>query len=263
MSYIIDSKDTLQEQVLHETLLTAAEAREKGYLDTTKWTPKQLLVLEKSTDRSTMLVAECDAFFASKLGSFVTWTGILAVWVLGGALFGLYDQGMTGPESWEFAITSISTGGLMGPKPNADGNLGVFSALFISVYCLIGVPLFGAWIGAWINLLLGESQKEEAMADALDILTAGIDDQVSEYYINRIIPVLYPLVEEGGVSTEADREERCQRVRDDNPALVDALVIAGLADGIYGSIDDAYEYIRYHCNPNPSNTDTHCEPLII
>ena len=226
---------------MHETLLAAADARDEGYLDTSKWTPKQLLLLEKATESQTLRSVSCDQFFETQLGRFVVWTGWGSVWVAVGVAFALLDQDMTGAESWEFAITSISTGGLMGPKVDADNHLGTFSALFCSFYCLVGVPLFGAWIGAWINLLLDQSQKEEGVKDALEILSAGIDDTVSEYYIHRIVPVLYPLISEGGMSTKADIEDRCQRIRDDNPPLMDALLIAGLEDGVF---DLVHHYLR-------------------
>ena len=96
---------------------------------------------------------------------------------------------------------------------------------------------------------------------------SGIDDEVAEYYVRRIIPILYPAIEAskyqitsradclvslvcvsqaGGVHTHEEIEALAKRVRDDNPSMMDALILDGLNRGTFGnSLHESREYLKY------------------
>lgn len=61
-------------------------------------------------------------------------------------------------KAWLFSVTAMSTGGLVAPSTD-DGSM-----WFTGFYCLIGVPVYGALLGAIGGHL--SSQYQEAIKDA-------------------------------------------------------------------------------------------------
>eukprot|EP00466_Bigelowiella_natans_P007678 jgi/Bigna1/131697/aug1.15_g6405 len=88
---------------------------------------------------------------------------LLAFWLLMGVLYGSVIEGWTIITSLYFAVTSISTGGLMGPTNEAP------YLLFTAVYCLVGVPLFAAattqFATIWLDHRATHRLKEKMSQD--------------------------------------------------------------------------------------------------
>ena len=60
------------------------------------------------------------------------------------------------------------------------------------------------------------------------------------------MPILYPDQEHGGMRTRASYMERKKRIRDDNPSMVDALLLMCLRDNLFGDdLEKATEYLQY------------------
>ena len=65
-------------------------------------------------------------------------------WVGVGVFYGMVVEEWSFCTAFYFAVTSMSTGGLQGPTPGEGGrNMG-----FVALYCLVGVPMFGAFVGS-------------------------------------------------------------------------------------------------------------------
>jgi len=63
---------------------------------------------------------------------------VLGIWLLAGALFGVFIEDWSFVQSTYYALTAISTGGLQGPSETAT------SFIFTALFSLSGVPIFSA-----------------------------------------------------------------------------------------------------------------------
>ena len=66
------------------------------------------------------------------------------LWVGVGVIYGMLVEKWSFCTAFYFAVTSMSTGGLQGPTAGEGGR----NMLFVGVYCLVGVPMFGAFVGS-------------------------------------------------------------------------------------------------------------------
>jgi len=88
--------------------------------------------------------------------------------------------------------------------------------------------------------------EDTALEDAKDTLCDGVNDTVVEYYVNCIMPIIYPKEEAGGTLNDQELEEIAQRLHDDNPTLIDALLIHCLSKNAFGStLYDQRNYLRF------------------
>ena len=101
-----------------------------------------------------------DKLWHESCGKHLTFTrkALLAMvlWVGVGVVFGMVDQKWGFVRSLYFSEAAMSTAGLQAPAIRGDGTgLGDdFSAYFVAVFCLLGVPLFGVAMGLVANIFV-------------------------------------------------------------------------------------------------------------
>ena len=101
-----------------------------------------------------------DKLWHESCGKHLTFTrkALLAMvlWVGVGVVFGMVDQKWGFVRSLYFSVAAMSTAGLQAPAIRGDGTgLGDdFSAYFVAVFCLLGVPLFGVAMGLVANIFV-------------------------------------------------------------------------------------------------------------
>merc|ERR1719359_380353 len=101
-----------------------------------------------------------DKLWHESCGKHLTFTrkALLAMvlWVGVGVVFGMVDQKWGFVRSLYFSVAAMSTAGLPAPAIRGDGTgLGDdFSAYFVAVFCLLGVPLFGVAMGLVANIFV-------------------------------------------------------------------------------------------------------------
>ena len=105
----------------------------------------------------------------------------LAVWLLVGIVFGLFNQGWTFVTSLYFAVSSLSTGGLQGVNTRVtDAGVTLLTgkggnalvSLFTGLYTMTGVPVFGVALGQFAGFFVDAyvaKKEEEAMMRELTI----------------------------------------------------------------------------------------------
>ena len=105
----------------------------------------------------------------------------LALWLLVGVLFGMFNQEWTFVTSLYFAVSSLSTGGLQGvnTRVTEDGVTlltgkggNALVSLFTGVYTMSGVPVFGVALGQFAGFFVDAyvaKKEEEAMMRELTI----------------------------------------------------------------------------------------------
>ena len=103
----------------------------------------------------------------------------LAVWLLVGIVFGLFNQGWTFVTSLYFAVSSLSTGGLQGVNTRVtDAGVTLLTgkggnalvSLFTGLYTMTGVPVFGVALGQFAGFFVDsyvQKREEAAMARVL------------------------------------------------------------------------------------------------
>jgi hypothetical protein len=69
-----------------------------------------------------------------------------------------YDgcEGWSFSQAFYFAVTSISTAGLLGIPVDSP----TWHYVFVGFYLLIGVPVFGNGISKWVEILLNKKHKK-------------------------------------------------------------------------------------------------------
>ena len=161
----------------------------------------------------------------------------VALWVTMGTIVASASADLGFASSLEFAVAAITTGGLMG-FPATDNELSSFHASFVAIYCLVGVPLYGMWIGKWAMAMTAEDTRIHARLIA-EASLEDLDDTVAEAYVSSYMPLLYPSVEEGGYMTKADFDERSKVINPgegedygETPPLMDALMMHLISEGI-------------------------------
>lgn len=253
LNNLLDVDRSFKAQIQEEQLMALIKAREQGKLEMGMLSEKQRAMIIEKTKTENVVVEEARHYLQTKRGQFLLSTFLMASWSTGGALFAYYDQEMSWPECWEFAISAVTTGGLMGLNKRSweENSLGTGPALFAGIYGMFGVPLFGYWLGCWINVLQDQKSSDEAIEDVEDEFgEKSQDDQedydkVSLYYTDKIMPYLYPDPTAGGMLTKKKLQIKAQRCRDGNPSLVDALFICALEDKRFGpTIERQTEYIK-------------------
>ena len=102
----------------------------------------------------------------------------MAVWVGVGVVFGMVDQGWGFVRSLYFSVAAMSTAGLQAPNIRGDGSgLGDdFSAYFVALFCLLGVPLFGVAMGLIANIFV----------DSLVQARVSLQQDLSDEEFNRV-----------------------------------------------------------------------------
>ena len=102
----------------------------------------------------------------------------MAVWVGVGVVFGMVDQGWGLVRSLYFSVAAMSTAGLQAPNIRGDGNGNGddFSAYFVALFCLLGVPLFGVAMGLIANIFV----------DSLVQARVSLQQDLSDEEFNRV-----------------------------------------------------------------------------
>lgn len=102
----------------------------------------------------------------------------MAVWVGVGVVFGMVDQGWGFVRSLYFSVAAMSTAGLQAPNIRGDGNGNGddFSAYFVALFCLLGVPLFGVAMGLIANVFV----------DSLVQARVSLQQDLSDEEFNRV-----------------------------------------------------------------------------
>ena len=94
-----------------------------------------------------------------------------ALWIALGAAYGVFSEGWDLVTSIYFAVCGLSTGGLQAPSVRAPaGTLPPSSAIFVALYCLSGVPIFGFALSRFANLFVERhiaSKEQRALASKL------------------------------------------------------------------------------------------------
>ena len=101
---------------------------------------------EKAESRSNSLPQFADNYLKNN----ASWEEeLLLFYLLIGTAYGIFAEGYTPISGLYFAITSLSTSGLQTPTINTGSSSDVseWHALFVSVYCFTGVPIFAANLG--------------------------------------------------------------------------------------------------------------------
>ena len=88
--------------------------------------------------------------FLSSYRTILLW----ALWVTAGALWGAIAEGWGPITSVYFAVGALGTGGLQAPSLTAQGVIKPSSALFVGLWCLTGIPLFGMALGGGASMFV-------------------------------------------------------------------------------------------------------------
>jgi len=95
--------------------------------------------------------------FARQAWSYLVSQRVLLLWIFWvgtGTLWAMYSEGLDVITSIYFAIGGLSTGGLQAPALTADGTLPTGAAVFVALFCLTGVPIFGFALGRFADLFV-------------------------------------------------------------------------------------------------------------
>lgn len=195
-------------------------------------------------EKCTLMCDDCKNFWETEIGEF-TWLSILTfLWLTMGTIVARWtnqdvgDGYMTTAAAMEFAVTAVTTGGLSGfPKELGYSNsLRPATAVFCGFYCIIGVPLYGMWIGKWAAVLSAQDTKMVVAKEASE-QCSDLDNMIAKAYVRDYMHLIYPSKEEGGIMTAELLQKRKELVCPmdpevkENPALVDALFIYLIKNG--------------------------------
>lgn len=181
----------------------------------------------------------CLQFWQSPFGSLALVTIIAGLWLLLGTLFGLYSaEDMSASEAFEFAFSALTTGGMFGLSAE-NNSLRDESAIFGSIYCLVGVPLYCVWISKHVSMLMIEDRMKKGQQEAIEELQAfemsaaggdseTVDLDVAKQYMEQVLPLL---------CQEEVRVGRAAELKVGNPSMVDALLLSLIQ---HGQLDVGY-----------------------
>ena len=79
---------------------------------------------------------------------------LFALWVGLGAVWGMLTEGWDAVTGIYFAVGGLSTGGLQAPSLTSSGTLPDASAIFVALWCLSGIPIFGFALGRFANIFV-------------------------------------------------------------------------------------------------------------
>ena len=79
---------------------------------------------------------------------------LFALWVGLGAVWGMVTEGWDPVTGVYFAVGGLSTGGLQAPSLTSAGTLPDASAIFVALWCLSGIPIFGFALGRFANIFV-------------------------------------------------------------------------------------------------------------
>ena len=79
---------------------------------------------------------------------------LFALWVGLGAVWGMLTEGWDAVTGVYFAVGGLSTGGLQAPSLTSSGTLPDASAIFVALWCLSGIPIFGFALGRFANIFV-------------------------------------------------------------------------------------------------------------
>merc|ERR1712216_813997 len=90
----------------------------------------------------------------------------------------------------EFAVAAMSTGGLQGLATESDGQIEDARAIFCGIYVLVGVPIFGQFLGKFATLLVSQyieasSHESEDVEESAHVDTEQgrvLDDILAKKY---------------------------------------------------------------------------------
>mmetsp|Transcript_74872 Transcript_74872/g.219341 ORF Transcript_74872/g.219341 Transcript_74872/m.219341 type:complete len:418 (+) Transcript_74872:66-1319(+) len=82
--------------------------------------------------------------------SFVVVWGLFCFWMLLGIIYGVVAEKWSFIQSLYFAVSTCSTGGLQSVTRSPDG----WHVLFAAFFALIGVPMYGAALGTFANVIV-------------------------------------------------------------------------------------------------------------
>jgi len=85
---------------------------------------------------------------------------VFTAWVIMGILFAMYHEKWDFVTSLYFAISALSTAGLQGINKEDKEN---FPWLFVSLFCMFGVPMFGLVVGQSANIFIDQYIEADAL----------------------------------------------------------------------------------------------------
>ena len=112
------------------------------------------------------------------------------VWIAVGAIWAVKCEGLDAVTGLYFAVGGLSTGGLQAPALTAEGMLPDEAALFVALYALTGVPIFGFALGrfadAFVTRQLAAAERralrrpisDDEFSFAEKLFPGGADDSV-------------------------------------------------------------------------------------
>merc|ERR1712007_11571 len=87
-------------------------------------------------------------------------TVVFTLWLVMGVLFAMHHEEWDFVTSLYFAISALSTAGLQGVNKEDQEN---FPWLFVSFFCLFGVPMFGLVVGQSANIFIDQYIEADAL----------------------------------------------------------------------------------------------------
>lgn len=79
---------------------------------------------------------------------------VFSLWLIMGIAWGMTNQKWDPITATHFAVSALATGGLTAPPVNAEGVLPNDVAIFVGLYCLLGIPLFYLAMGHFAKTLV-------------------------------------------------------------------------------------------------------------
>ena len=150
--------------------------------------------------------------------------GLLVVWLGGGAAWGIHTQGWGPISALYFAVGALATGGLEGPALDSAGQIPTGSALFVSLYCLTGIPVFAMALGQFATVLIERqlaAREQRALAvpisdDEFAFAQQIVSDDGEIDFAEFLVLELYRLgkVDEASVHAIKAEFDRLDRDRD-------------------------------------------------
>lgn len=108
-------------------------------------------------------------------------TIVFILWLLLGILFGMFHEKWDFMTSLYFSVSALSTAGLQAISQDDDLKEN-FPWLFVSFYCLFGVPLFGLVIGQSANIFIDQYIEADAHRRLKEPITRDEFDRVKTLF---------------------------------------------------------------------------------
>jgi hypothetical protein len=103
--------------------------------------------------------------------------GAVCLWVVVGTVYGVYYEGWTPLASTVFAISTISAAANIPPQclgaDTTNCEIGFFRELFLSIYMLIGCPLFTLALGQFAKYMIDRAVKQHEITILHTPITEG------------------------------------------------------------------------------------------